>query len=291
MRMTCAICEHTATEPVERARIRSNVRRFREQQFGVWRCPHCLSLHAADHVDLAAYYAAYPCHGRGDPKRDWLLRSMFDQLLWRLRRAGLRRQHSVLDYGCGNGAFLQHLRARGYAAVSGYDQYSDRFSDRSVLEGRYDLVFSQDVIEHVEHPRALLRELGRLVRPGGLIAIGTPNAQDIDLRAPEQRIHALHQPYHRHIFSKRVLLGLSQYTGWELVRYYPTTFSNTLIPGANTRFAMHYARLNGDDLDLGLEPIHVENRALWSWRSAWLAAFGYFMAPEVDVMVIYRAGR
>jgi len=39
---------------------------------------------------------------------------------------------------------------------------------------------------------------------------------------------------------------------------------------------MHYGRLNGDDLDLGIEPFHTENRQFWSWRTLGLALFGYF---------------
>ena len=120
------------------------------------------------------------------------------------------------------------------------------------------------------------------------MAIGTPNAEDIDLGAPELRIHALHQPYHRHILSKRVLLGLGDEMDWQLARYYKTTFSNTLIPGVNTRFAMHYTRLRGDDLDLGLEPFYIEDPRLWLPKSILLAWFGFFFAPETDVMAIYR---
>lgn len=284
----CAVCGRHAGE-VERGEIRCNVRRFRDQKFRVWRCPHCLSIHAEGAVDLDAYYAAYPCHGHNDPKLNWMLHAMYRRLLGRLRSAGLRREHSILDYGCGNGSFVEFLRASGYSRAVGYDQYSTRFSDRGLLEAHYDLVFCQDVIEHVEAPIELLQDFDRLVRPGGLVAIGTPNAEDIDLKQPELRIHALHQPYHRHIFSKRVLLGLGARLDWQLVRYYKTTFSNTLIPGVNTPFVMHYGRLNGDDLDLGLEPFHSDTPGLWSPRMLWLAWFGFFFAPETDVMVIYRA--
>jgi hypothetical protein len=86
-----------------------------------------------------------------------------------------------------------------------------------------------------------------------------------------------------------VLLGLGARMDWQLVRYYDTTFANTLIPGVNTQFVMHYGRLNGDDLDLGLEPVHTDNPQFWSWRTLGLALFGYFLAPEADVMAIYRA--
>jgi 2-polyprenyl-3-methyl-5-hydroxy-6-metoxy-1,4-benzoquinol methylase len=285
--MVCVVCGRQIGADVERATIRCNIRRFRDQLFNVWRCPHCRSIHAGDEVDLDAYYAAYPCHVRRQDL-NWVLRAMHRRLLGRLRRAGLRSDHAILDYGCGNGTFVEFLRERGYEGAVGFDQYSERFRDRRALEARYDLVFSQDVIEHVDDPRAQLAEFDRLTRPGGLVAIGTPNAEDIDLGAPDLRVHALHQPYHRHILSKRVLLGLGDEMDWQLLRYYKTTYSNTLIPGVNTRFAMHYCRTLGDDVELGLEPFHIEDPRVWSPKSIWLAWFGFFFAPEIDVMAIYR---
>lgn len=46
-------------------------------------------------------------------------------------------------------------------------------------DGSFDSVFAFDVIEHVEDDRQFVAELVRVVRPGGSIAITTPNA---DLR-------------------------------------------------------------------------------------------------------------
>lgn len=42
-------------------------------------------------------------------------------------------------------------------------------------DGSADVVACVETIEHVENPRALLRELARLARPGGLVVVTTPN--------------------------------------------------------------------------------------------------------------------
>lgn len=44
-------------------------------------------------------------------------------------------------------------------------------------DGRFDLVVSMDVIEHVKEPGLLpwLREIGRVTKPGGLVFLTTPN--------------------------------------------------------------------------------------------------------------------
>ena len=92
--------------------------------------------------------------------------------------------------------------------------------------------------------------------------IGTPNAEAIDLQDPEPRVHTLHQPYHRHILSKRALQALGKELGWELLRYYPTMYANTLMPGANTAFVEHYFGYD-NNCDLAVEPLSFGNWKLY----------------------------
>ncbi|MEY4583495.1 MAG: hypothetical protein RL701_8198 [Pseudomonadota bacterium] len=288
--LRCNICHHESDpEAVEQALVRSNVRKFREEKFRVWRCPSCASVHARDEVDLAHYYASYPFHNIGEANDvDWMLSAMYRNQLSRMRAAGLKPEHAILDYGCGGGAFIKFLRQSGYANVHGYDEYSHNFADRSVLQKRYDAIITQDVIEHVPEPWAFLEALSGLLAPSGIVAIGTPNAESFDLAHPETRVHALHQPYHRHILSKTALLGLGDKLNWQLLRYYSDMYSNTLLPFANQRFLLHYFQACDDTVDLVTEPIQVKNPKLYNPATLFWGLFGYFFAPETDVTVVYR---
>ncbi|MET0386098.1 MAG: class I SAM-dependent methyltransferase [Polyangiales bacterium] len=286
--LRCNIC-NTQSNSVEETSVRSNVRKFRDEHFRVWRCPSCASVHAADEVDLAHYYGSYPFHHVGaDSDVDWMLSAMYSNQLRRMRDAGLKREHRVLDYGCGGGAFVKFLRAHGYEHVQGFDEYSEHFSDRSVLDAQYDMIITQDVLEHVPEPWEFLHRLSGLLSEQGVVVIGTPNAQALDLKNPESRVHTLHQPYHRHILSKTALLSLGDKLGWQLQRYYGSMYSNTLVPFVNQRFVMHYFHACDDTLDLVTEPIQVKNPKLYSFSTLFWAFFGYFFAPETDVTVVYR---
>jgi 2-polyprenyl-3-methyl-5-hydroxy-6-metoxy-1,4-benzoquinol methylase len=284
----CNICLKSSGTEVEQARVRSNVRKFRQEQFAVWRCPHCSSIHASEQVDLDSYYRYYPIHDLEKNRVDWMLKAMYRNLLHRLKKAGLQPEHRVLDYGCGSGALVDFLRKAGYPGAIGYDEYGDAFSDPAVLEQPYDLIISQDVLEHVPDPWEHLRTLNDLCKPGGVIALGTPNAEAIDLRRPEKRIHTLHQPFHRHILSRTALLDTGRALGWTLLRYYPTMYTNTLVPFVNTRFVWHYLGCFDDTLDLVLEPIHVTSWRLFTPLTLFYALFGGFFAPETDVMAVFR---
>lgn len=285
--MQCNICGAQAGADVEIANVRSNVRRWSSEQFAVWRCASCQSLHARDDVDLAYYYSDYPFHKLKD-SQSWMLQAMYRKQLSRLRAAGIGPNDTLLDFGCGSGLFLSYAKKAGFTQAFGYDEYSENYADKSVLSRSYDCLIAQDVLEHVPDPLAFVRTVHELVKPGGVIALGTPNAEAIDLKNPEARVHTLHQPYHRHIFSKRALQTLGKDLGWELLKYYPDNYANTLVPGANFAFIDYYFKLGDNNCDLGMEPIHVDNWRIWSPLTLWHMFFGYFYPPECDVMVVFR---
>ncbi len=282
----CNICGTNRDESCETASVRCNVRRFRDQYFSVWRCRNCASIHAADSIDLDRFYQGYPVLGVG---LDWKLEITYGNLLRRLRRAGLRKDHRILDYGCGDGLLVRFFEQKGYSGVFGYDPYSTSFRDDAVLRNRYDCIISQDVVEHVEHPLELLGLFARLATPRGMISIGTPDAKTLDLRDPEDYVHALHQPFHRHMFSSQALINAGQRLGWRVQRYYSTMYNNTLFPMMNPRFALHYVRCYDDVWDLLVEPPKFTSWKIWTPTTLFFALFGYFFDRHTDIMVVFRA--
>ncbi|HMA94040.1 MAG TPA: methyltransferase domain-containing protein, partial [Polyangiaceae bacterium] len=158
-------------------------------------------------------------------------------------------------------------------------------------ERTYDVVLAQDVLEHVPEPASFFSTLSELVAPGGIIAIGTPNAEALDLAQPGRYGHALHLPYHRHIFSKRALVSAGERCGWRLIRYYPKQYANTVVPFLNASFYLYYMRLRDNTLDSLIEPPRVLPLL---WRiplTLFWGLLGYFLSEETDVMAIYRDSR
>jgi 2-polyprenyl-3-methyl-5-hydroxy-6-metoxy-1,4-benzoquinol methylase len=95
---------------------------------------------------------------------------------------------TALDLGCGAGALRAVLEARfktyiGVDAVR-YDSFpaSARFIEVDLNAATFpvesasaDFVVATETIEHLENPRALLREMKRIARPGGWLIVTTPN--------------------------------------------------------------------------------------------------------------------
>lgn len=286
--LICCVCDVapkmvSGVAEVERCRVRSNVRRFIEESFDLWRCPNCASIHAVDEVDLDHYYANYPIH---DVPLDFRTRPMYDKLRRRLMKAGLRRDDRVLDYGCGSGTFVAFLKWARHPNGVGFDAYSEKFGDASVLNEVYDCVVTQDVIEHVDDPKALLGTLDGLVRPGGLIAVGTPNAARLDLADPEAYVHALHQPYHRHILSKDALLKAGEARGWSVVAHYDTMYTNTAWPFVNSRMIQLLISGRDGTLDATLEPPGWKLYAMLPWTLV-VGFFGALVPTKSEMMTIF----
>lgn len=120
----------------------------------------------------------------------------------------------VVDVGCGRFGLRPAIRgARRYIGVDGV-AYPGAPADADLVladldgglplgDGSGDVVVSIETIEHLENPRAFMRELARIVRPGGTVIVTTPNqlsALSLLTLVVRQRFGAfqdVHYPAHR----------------------------------------------------------------------------------------------
>lgn len=89
----------------------------------------------------------------------------------------------VLDAGAGSGPYRHHFDHANYEAAdfqqvpgktySG-NHYVCDLAEIPVTDGRYDLVLFSQVLEHMAEPLAVLRELHRVLKPGGRIWASAP---------------------------------------------------------------------------------------------------------------------
>jgi SAM-dependent methyltransferase len=140
------------------------------------------------------------------------------------------RMPRVLDVGCATGALLAALRDSGWQpqgvelsreqASYGEERHSlpihaGTLESAAFPDACFDLVHASHLIEHLNEPAAFLGEVGRVLAPGGLLALTTPNADGLQARllGPEWR-SAIYD--HLYAFSVGTLRALLVSRGFEI---------------------------------------------------------------------------
>jgi SAM-dependent methyltransferase len=103
----------------------------------------------------------------------------------------LKPTHYCLDYGAGRGN-VQQMNFKGQVAfVAGVDPDPAVLNNPFVNEAKllnttnnsipypantFDLVFSDNVMEHIQEPNVVLNEIRKVLKPGGVFVSKTPNS-------------------------------------------------------------------------------------------------------------------
>lgn len=154
-------------------------------RFEVRRCPSCSLVYVSPRPEDERLAAYYPDGYFG--KRHPVLKDFFMDL--RVRALPAARQGRVLDIGCGRGDFLLACRRKGWQ-VAGVEQDTAPIMElreslglevvansalSSLPAASFDAVTMWHVFEHMADPRATLREVVRLLGPGGVFVAEVPN--------------------------------------------------------------------------------------------------------------------
>lgn len=147
-------------------------------------------------------------------------------LAWQLygcRRTG--REPCILDVGCGTGVTGLSFSREGKVFGVDSSALAVDFAHRRGLpriaqsvgeglpfkSGQFDLITSSDVLEHIEDDEAVLAEMARVARPGGLLVIVVPAFPTLWSNRDERLQHK--RRYRTEVLSERV-----RRAGFEVVR-------------------------------------------------------------------------
>lgn len=175
----------------------------------------------------------------------------------RLRRIELLREPGrLLDVGCSLGYFVEAASARGWQASGveispyaaeeardlGLDVKTGILEHAGYPDGAFDCVTMWDVLEHVPDPTKHMLEIRRILAPGGLVVIGTPNLAHIAFRRKRANWRHLKPREHIFYFQRDSIAGLLEKTGFDAIT--PPVIGGRGFPGSlGARLGSGFARI------------------------------------------------
>ncbi len=220
----CPVCTHAASRPV-----------VAFSELAYVQCQGCQLIYKSEQVPGlgVGYEEQYFKFNRAKYLARWAhrVRKCRRQVLACLEYAPHAR--TLLDVGCSAGYVLEAARSegltptgldlsqyavnlcqeRGYAAVRG------SLSEMPLPDASFDIVTLKHTLEHVEDPLAALREVHRVLRPGGVAFIVVPDAHYYKLALMPRRGRSFRpdrRGWQHHVYFDTQNLALAaQKTGFE----------------------------------------------------------------------------
>jgi SAM-dependent methyltransferase len=147
-----------------------------------------------------------------------------------------RKQGKLVDFGCGDASFME--RASKYFEVTGIELSArlaemsrrrmpgakilegpvTKIAEQELPEGEFDLVTQFGYIEHEWQPLRGLRAAYRVLKPGGITLIKTPNYASWNRHVMGMDWCGYHIPAHCNYFTPATLAEMLRRAGFEPLR-------------------------------------------------------------------------
>jgi SAM-dependent methyltransferase len=220
LRSTCSACQGT----LRRHLTAVGDPRTREE-FAIDVCSGCGLAQTVPQPDqLAPYYGQEYYGNRHAFTASYCARR---RLRFVRRATGGAANRSLLDVGCGDGAFLLAAKQKGWNVIGTEMQpQMARNSGLRVFEvleetaalGPFDCVTLWHSLEHLKDPLQSLKTIRSLLSPKGTVLIAVPDFGGFQARLFGRRWFHLDVPRHLYHFSKEALVSTLRLAGLEVTR-------------------------------------------------------------------------
>jgi len=177
------------------------------------------------------------------------------------------RPGNLLDIGCQKGEFLYFMEKKGWLGkgvdfspnlpnLFGLDIYYGKLEDAEFRSNLFDLITLWAVLEHVYHPKEMLREINRLLKPEGTVVLLVTNFNSI----PGRFMRHDDVPRHTTMFSKLTIEKMLRITGFKVNKLY---FGHEIFSGSTRGFLNYFVKILAGEK---INDIVAQNRSTDWWE-------------------------
>ena len=154
---------------------------------------------------------------------------------------GLNKK-SVFDIGCSNGEFLIHFgpnslgitivqdevvygRSKGLNIQRGNIEYDDL----SISENSFDVIFANNLLEHLYSPHNFLNKIKKYLKKDGLLILGVPCIPVLRCLLNFNKFRGSLAVSHINFFNKYTLIKTVEKSGWKILNVRGFRFKNKVM--------------------------------------------------------------
>ncbi|MEA5536084.1 class I SAM-dependent methyltransferase [Crocosphaera sp. XPORK-15E] len=214
---------------------------FIKFNYSIFDCQSCKSLYvypSPSSVELEQFYTS------GDQEKlsqvCWTDVAESHKHVWDVWKEGLEYiekqagRGPLLDIGCGTGQFLVFAKQHGWTELKGIELnqrvakiagelsggviYTSELLKTSLPSASFSGIVLWDTIEHLNDIESALKEVFRLLKPGGVVLIGTVNRSGVSVRLLNKNALTVNPPEHLIFFTQKGMAQALKLAGFEVCK-------------------------------------------------------------------------
>jgi 2-polyprenyl-3-methyl-5-hydroxy-6-metoxy-1,4-benzoquinol methylase len=244
----CPVCNSTA---INEALIVKDYT-VSQQNFAIWHCNNCVlrfTQNVPSQNEIASYYKSETYISHTNTKKGFI-----NALYHGVRKKTLVGKRklvsksislstgSILDIGCGTGAFLNEMKTNGWQ-ITGLEPDDEARQNASqlyniqpkpshelfTLNNQYDAITMWHVLEHVHELKEYIAQIEKLLKPDGKLFIAVPNYTSYDAKKYQQYWAAYDVPRHLYHFAPQSIKALLNNSSLTLFTIKPMWFDSFYV--------------------------------------------------------------
>lgn len=259
----CPICGASNTSKVLTAKDHT----VSGETFDIIHCGHCsgrFTQRVPNNEAIGHYYQSQEYISHSETKKGLINRlyhsvrkiTLRSKQNWVKAATGLK-QGSLLDIGCGTGAFLHYMKQGGWEVTGLEPDENARHNAKTLYNieaqpsaelfnlgaQQFDAITMWHVLEHVHALHEYLDQIRKLLKPGGTLLIAVPNYTSPDAEYYGEYWAAYDVPRHLYHFSPESMEILLKAHEIRIVRKHPMVFDGFYVSLLSEKYKTGHSRL------------------------------------------------